>query len=138
EDFLDGVRLYRALISEPAMICGLIRQAVLTVIRRAVDGGIANRQWRDEGLGRIDTELGSIDVVADARQSFTTERGFINDAEEWQRKESLVTQVQRIEEMDFMGDEPRGWRLWLKASTGESWRNQVNENRILDQRIADL
>lgn len=138
EDMLDGLRLYRALEGEPALLSGLVRQSVLFVIRRSVEHGLTERRWRAEDLVRIEAELATVDLVADARRAFSSERGFINDASETLRRRSVAERVKQTEEFDLRGEEPRGWRLWLRLVSGIPWREQVRQNQILDHRLMQV
>jgi hypothetical protein len=135
EDFRDGLRLFRAIATEPTMICGLVRMANLVVLRRALDGGIAGQFWRDEDLAAIELELGKLDLAADIRFAFASERGFMNDAFEPWRLLPIAEQVKNVEAGDILNLEPRGWQLWLKRATANQWREQVVNNRLIDFRL---
>lgn len=138
ESLRDGVRLYRAMIGEPTMLAGLGRQTVLSLLIRSVDHGLAGQLWGDEELRQIEILLGSIDVAADARRAFSSERGFINDAAESEQRLPPRVQVAQVKAVDFAEQMPRGWRLWLTLVSGDSWRRWTRQNRVLDHRLAQF
>jgi hypothetical protein len=135
EDFRDGVRLYHAVRGEQAMMGALGRQAVLYRLLQVVDDGLAIRRWRSADCREIVALLAGLDLAADARFAFSSERGFINDAAEAQLKMPLREQVAYVEKTDWLNDEPRGWELWVKLASGEPQRERASQNQVLDHRV---
>ncbi len=135
EDFLDLTRLYRATLPERSMVSGMMRVTNFTAMIRAVDSGIAAHLWRDEDLTRIASELDTIDLAADGRFTFSSERGFINDAEEACRGMSF-TEWRTIG--GTFGAFTPEWRLWVEFVSGHHWRKQVRENQDTDSSLKKL
>ncbi|MGB8170753.1 MAG: hypothetical protein WCF18_24830 [Chthoniobacteraceae bacterium] len=135
EDIVDGLRLYRAMIDEPTMISALGRLTVLHVLMRSIDLGLAGELWREDDLRQIESFLGEIDLAADARRAFSSERGFVNDASIARGRLPLAEQVAQVESMDVTEELPQGWRLWWSLACGDQWRRLVLENRVLDHRL---
>lgn len=80
EDFRDGLRLYRGLRNGPSFISSLVRLALLSQLRTAVQFGVIQRRWTDAELSEIAKDFGALNVLADHADGLETERGFISDS----------------------------------------------------------
>jgi hypothetical protein len=76
--FREGLQAYRALQEEPALLCGLVRLAVLSTLGTAVGEGLMHRSWAEPELRQIDTDLATVILWEDFRQAMCSERGFVN------------------------------------------------------------
>ncbi len=143
EDFRDGLRLYAAMREDPALICGLVRFAVLTMIQAPVQCGVIRHAWAERELRRIADDLRTVDVLRDHCFAINSERAYGNTADEELRRLSptkRIKTVQTIEANRALLGMSGGVDSWLLAffALRLSWAydNQLFSNRLLDEEIA--
>ncbi len=74
EDFHDGLRLTTAIRDEPALIFGLVRIATAMTMENAVWGGLADHQWAESELRKIEADLARLDWLEDYLFATNSER----------------------------------------------------------------
>lgn len=77
-DCQDAVQAYRALVEEPTLIAGLVRQSALTTVLNAVSEGLREHAWGETELPRLDRDLAATAVWRDFGLAFASERAFSN------------------------------------------------------------
>ncbi len=78
EDFRDGLRLATATTAEPSLIAGLVRIATASAMENAVWGGLAEHQWTEPELRKIEADLAGLDWLEDYLFAMGSERGGSN------------------------------------------------------------
>ena len=78
QDFHDGLRLTTATTGEPSLVGGLVRIASVTALENAVWGGLADRQWTEPELRKIEADLATLDWLRDYLFAMGSERGGTN------------------------------------------------------------
>lgn len=137
EDLRDGIRLYEALRNEPAMISALVRLSLLHGMFEAIDRGLAERGWKTQDLVQIQALLAKVDLASDARHAFASEKGFVNDTA-LAVGLSFRERVDKLEDIAFMEQLTSEWRVWVSVCSGDGYRWLIQQNHILDSRIAQF
>ncbi|MCE9609784.1 MAG: hypothetical protein K8R23_06200 [Chthoniobacter sp.] len=78
EDFRDGLRLSTAILEEPSAIAGLVRIAIARTMENVLWSGLANHQWAEAELRKIEADLSTLDWLKDYLFAISCERGGAN------------------------------------------------------------
>ena len=138
EDFHDGLRLTTATIEEPSLITGLVRIAGAAVMENAVWGGLADRQWAEPELRKIEADLAALDWLKDYLFAMGSERAGSN-----MMTDMLIGDPRQLAElMTIMGtigtSQPSGaWGFPLYPS-GWLYQSKVRANHFFDEIFARI
>lgn len=69
------MRLIEAIRTEPFLITHLVRAAMLNLALQSIYEGLANHQWSEDQLKKLDLDLAKLDFVADCKFSIRGEVG---------------------------------------------------------------
>jgi len=137
EDFRDSLRLTTAIREEPSFISGLVRIANTAVVLNAVWGGLAEHQWAEPELRRIETDLAALDWLKDYEIAMESERAAWNAL-----FDLLINDPARAAEIARSGSSADGARTteWILRFYPSGWNYQssLRMNRYFDELLARL
>jgi hypothetical protein len=136
ECFHDGLRIYTALLSEPALISGLVRISILRIIEDGLVDRGALTKWSDAELEEITSSLSKVDLTADFDFAIQSERALINTAfDDLVSKSNL--ELAQVGDFIGLGKQrstvslyPRGWFRLSQVKMNERFDRSID--RALD------
>ena len=78
--FRDGLQAYLAVRDEPSLIAGLVRTSSLSLVMAAVGDGLMHQAWAEPELRQLEEDLASISLAKDFHDAMSSERGYVNTA----------------------------------------------------------
>lgn len=130
EAFRDGLRLSTVTQSEPTLIAGLVRLAMVGHLESAVWGGLAGRQWAEPELRKIEADFAGLDWLKDYVFALNSERGAGN----------LITDlvIKDPGQLDgvFQNNADLGKYGFRAFPAGWFYQNKVRLNRFFDAMLA--
>ena len=135
EDFHDGLRLTTGTVGEPSLIAGLVRIAGTAAMENAVWGGLADHQWAEPELRKIEADLAALDWLTDCLFAMGSERGGAN-----LMTDMLIENPRQLADLTHVdGTNPRstrdGWVFSLYP-TGWFYGSKLRSNRYFDEMSA--
>lgn len=141
-EFRQALRLYTALRSEPWLISGLVRVAILARLEATVWDGLAAGQWSEPELLALEKDFAGLRLLDDYRFAISTERGSIN-----QEMQRLATANGReIADLIFLSENSGGLapsrfgaRMFFDVyPSGWMFQNMVRANEYFDLLLTPL
>jgi hypothetical protein len=123
-DIEDALALADTVRSEPLLISGLVRLAMVEVALQPVWEGLARRQWNAEQLAGLQARLAQVNVVADMSAAMRGERAFCLAAMDYLRRNPDSGMMD-----GGASGVPPAFRYWLSG-----W---VSQNRVAIVRMFD-
>ena len=132
-EFRGALRDVRAL-DEPVLISLLVRVAGLNTTLSGVWDGLIQGHWSDTELAGIETDLASLNLLADYHWNLSGERGFMNDVFTRMRASDPATREMLGAIQDNSG--PVTMMAHMTRVPGYIHFNQLRLNRYFDTRLA--
>ncbi|HZJ16113.1 MAG TPA: hypothetical protein VFD27_13755 [Chthoniobacteraceae bacterium] len=132
-EFRGALRDVRALEGEPVLISLLVRVAGLNTTLSGVWDGLIRGRWSDAELAGIETDLASLNLLADYQWNLSGERGFMNDTFTRMRASDPATLEMLKAVTNSSG--PEAMMAHMARVPGYIHFNQVRLNRYFDARL---
>jgi hypothetical protein len=138
EEFRGALRLFTATAHEPSLISCLVRATVLSSTENAVWNGLAQRQWTEAEMVRIEQDLAPLRVLGDYQFGMGSERGFSNllfDQLQDMSAKKVVGLMAMVESADTASAGRFNWEASLFHLYPRGWiyRSAERSNRYFDQ-----